>query len=47
MHKTNKAFERYMQSQSADAMKVYKKANELTGKKGKVIPFASKASNRD
>jgi len=35
-----------MQSKSADAMKVYKKAAELTGKKGRVIKF-KKTSNEN
>jgi hypothetical protein len=37
LHKTNKAFERYMQSDAAKAKKVYRTANELTRKKGEVI----------
>ncbi|MBT4363618.1 MAG: hypothetical protein HOD17_03940 [Desulfobacteraceae bacterium] len=44
LHKTNKAFERYMQSKSADAMKVYKKASELTGKKARIIKLKKTAN---
>jgi len=37
LHKTNKAFERYIQTKAVDALKVYRKTTELTEKEGKVV----------
>ena len=41
MHATNQAFERYMQTQKNDSLKVYQKAQEI--KKGKVVKLKKRA----
>ncbi len=44
MHRTNKAFERYMQGKKNDSIKVYRKIREI--KVGKIINLENKKARK-
>jgi integrase len=46
MHGTNKAFERYVQTEAGSSRELYKAARESTQKEGKIIDLASKKPGR-